>query len=454
MKKHSTTPKEFRKPRPDFPLFPHKGKRLWAKKVRGETKYFGRCEEDPAGKEALQKWLNEKEDLLAGRDPRSKNGGIEVFELCNAFLNAKLDALKAGEITAVTFQDYRGTTDRIVEAFGKRRIVGDLNVSDFAALRRSMTKTLGPVALGNAVQRVRGVFKFAFDNRMIPAPMAFGSEFKPPSKKVKRKHRNERAPRLFDADELKALIGGAGLTMKAMILLGVNAALGNSDIAHLPIKALDLAGGWLNFPRPKTGIQRRVPLWPETVEALRKVLSNRPHVKDPADAGIVFITKYGHRWDKLGRFTGEIVPSGQKPAGGEKKGKKKKTAKTIASNKALSKEFKKVAAAAGIDRTFYDLRHTFRTVAGGAKDVEASRAIMGHVNEHVESDYIEMIDDGRLKAVTDHVRAWLYASGEKENDRPAVKKTTKAKKHRTNKPAPSKRQASVEAEPSRFRIVG
>lgn len=403
MKSHSTTPKEFRKPRPDFPLFPHKGKGLWAKKVRGETRYFGRCDEDPKGKRALRKWLDEKEDLLAGRDPRSKSGGIEVGELCNAFLNAKLDALKSGEIAAVTFQDYRGTTDRIVEAFGSRRIVGDLAVSDFAALRRSMSRTLGPVALGNAVQRVRGVFKFAFDNRMIPAPMAFGSEFKPPSKKVRRKQRNERAPRLFDAKQLKALIDGAGLTLKAMILLGVNAALGNSDVAHLPIKSLDLDGGWLNFPRPKTGIKRRVPLWPETVEALRNVLAKRPRAKDPADADIVFITKYGHRWDKLGRFTGEIVAAEQEPAEGERK-----KSKTIAGNKAISKEFKKVAAAAGIARTFYDLRHTFRTIAGGAKDVEAIRAIMGHVNEHVESDYIELIDDARLNAVTDHVRSWLY----------------------------------------------
>lgn len=401
MKEYSTTAKQFRKPRADFPLFPHR-RGHWAKKVRGEMRYFGRCVEDPEGKKALQKWLDEKEDLLAGRNPRSKTGGIEVFELCNAFLNAKLDALKAHEITALTFEDYRGTTDRIVEAFGKRRIVGDLSVSDFAALRRSMAKTLGPVALGNAVGRVRGVFKFGFDNRLIPAPMAFGSEFKSPSKKVKRKQRNERPARLFDATQLKALIDGAGLTMKAMILLGVNAALGNSDVAHLPIKALDLDGGWLNFPRPKTGIQRRVPLWPETVEAIRMVLAKRPTPKSPEDAEIVFITKYGHRWDKLGRFTGEIVAA-EKPVKGEKK-----KAKSIGSNKALSKEFKKAVTAAGIDRTFYDLRHTFRTVAGGARDVEATRAIMGHAHDHVEDDYIETVEDDRLQTVVTHVRAWLY----------------------------------------------
>ena len=70
-----------------------------------------------------------------------------------------------------------------------------------------------------------------------------------------------------------------------MILLGLNCGFGNSDCATLPRSALDLDGGWVNYHRPKTGIARRVPLWPETVEALHEALAKRPEPKNPADAG-------------------------------------------------------------------------------------------------------------------------------------------------------------------------
>ena len=71
----SMVPNPFRKPREDFPLYPHRNGR-WAKRVRGDIKYFGKCADDPKGEAALQLWLDQKEGLLAGRTPRAKGDGL------------------------------------------------------------------------------------------------------------------------------------------------------------------------------------------------------------------------------------------------------------------------------------------------------------------------------------------------------------------------------------------
>jgi hypothetical protein len=54
-----------------------------------------------------------------------------------------------------------------------------------------------------------------------------------------------------------------------------------------------------SYPRPKTCVERRCWLWPETVAALREAIVARPKPKHEADAELVFVTKYGGRW-----FTG------------------------------------------------------------------------------------------------------------------------------------------------------
>jgi integrase len=63
---------------------------------------------------------------------------------------------------------------------------------------------------------------------------------------------------------------------------------------------------------------------------------------------------------------------------------------------------------------FYTLRHTFRTNADEAKDQPAADYLMGHEVPPMSSVYRERISDERLKAVTDHVRAWLFPPAQGE----------------------------------------
>ena len=87
----------------------------------------------------------------------------------------------------------------------------------------------------------------------------------------------------------------------------------------------------------------------------------------------------------------------------------------------MIREFGKLMKAVGVSRPgvgFYSLRHTFRTVADAARDLNAVRLVMGHTDDSIDSHYTHGIGDDRLAAVAAHVRAWLYPS--KPTEQPAT----------------------------------
>jgi integrase len=379
------------KPRPDFPLFYHQTGG-WAKKVRGKIHYFGKD-----WQKAEARWLADRDYLLAGRTPPLHRDGLTVRDLCNKFLSSKKLLMDSGELSPRTWGDYYMTCEGMVEAFGKTRLVSDLAGADFEKLRAAFAKTLGPVALGNEIQRVRTVLKFAYDEELIEKPVRFGSSFKKPSRKSMRKARHAAGSRMIEAADLRQLIDAAGVPLKAMILLGINCGFGQTDVSALPVAAIDLDREWLNFPRPKTHIPRRCPLWHETVEALRAAIEARPDPKDEADDGLAFITKYGKRWVRVNPKRDE---NGTDKAG--------------VGIDSVRLEFGKLLAALGMKRKglgFYALRHTFRTVADESKDQPAVDSLMGHIREDMASAYRERISDDRLGAVADVVRKWLWPVG-------------------------------------------
>lgn len=258
-----------------------------------------------------------------------------------------------------------------------------LAADDFESLRADMAKGVGPVRLAGQIQQTRMVFKYAWDSGLLDKPARFGQAFRRPRADVMRRHRNGSGKtRMFEPVELRRLLDAADPQLKAMILLGVNCGFGNADCGRLPLKALDLERGWIDFARPKTGIARRCPLWPETVAALRAWLAQRPKAKDPADADLVFLT--------LKRRAAWAKPSSANP---------------------VSAEFRKLLDRVGLRRpgaSFYVLRHVFQTVGDGARDPVAVSAIMGHADNTMAGVYRERVDDDRLRAVVGHVRTWLF----------------------------------------------
>ncbi|MEO2045847.1 MAG: hypothetical protein ABGX16_04670 [Pirellulales bacterium] len=213
--------------------------------------------------------------------------------MVNQFLTAKEIQRDAGDITPRTFADYLATSKLIVDSFGKDRLVIDLAADDFEQLRKSLSKTRNPTTLGNEIQRIRVAFKYAYDAGLIEHPIRFGPTFKRPAKRILRALRQKKGPMMFESKELRQIIDAADQPLKAMILLGVNCGFGNNDCGTLRLSVLDLKSGWVDYPRPKTAIQRRCPLWPETIKAIQVSHDTRPKAKLPEHEHLVFITKYG-----------------------------------------------------------------------------------------------------------------------------------------------------------------
>jgi integrase len=340
--------------------------------------------DDPKGQAALDKWLDQKDALLAGRTPRVINAdGFTIANLCNYFLTFKQNMLDSGELMKRSFDLYHSTCSRLVKSFGKQRPVDDLTTDDFQHYRTWGTKQWGPVFLGNEIQRIRTVFKYGYDAGLIDKPVRFGPGFKKPSAKTIRQSRLNRGLRMFEREELLAILQEAVGNSQAMVLLGINCGLGNTDLALMPIKALDLKTGWLNYPRQKTAIQRRIPLWPETLNTLKTVLAARPKPNNTDDKELVFIGRRGESY--IGKHRGYRV----------------------------HQEFKRLLEKAKLTRpglSFYALRHTFQTIAEGSRDLTAVQAIMGHApaSSDMAAIYRERVDDARLQAVVDHVHKWLF----------------------------------------------
>jgi integrase len=368
------------KPNPNYPLTPHHGAKQWCKKINGKIHYFGPLADADA---ALDKYLREKDDLYAGRTPTSV-GGLRLDDLLNRFRSSKKHLAETGEITERHFKELEAAGTLVVKAFSKSRIVETLKPDDFERLRKQITKGHSPHTLANIIQKVRSIFKYASDTDLIDRPVKFGPMFKKPTKLTMRRHRAAKGERMFTPIQIQKILAEAQVPLKAMILLGLNAGFANHDCGTLKRSVIDFDTGWVSYPRPKTGMSRRFPLWPETKKAIKVALASRPQPEDSGDDDLVFITKYGKPW-----FKGKAACP-------------------------ISAEFRKLIVKLKIHKqglSFSTLRHVFETIGGKARDQIAVDRMMGHVSEHISAEYRERIEDEdtRLMRVAKVVRKWALS---------------------------------------------
>ncbi len=363
----------------EFPLTAH-ANRQWCKKIRGKVHFFGVWADPDA---ALQKYLDERDDLQAGRIPRRLSATtLTVGDMVNLWLKRCDDLRVAGERKSVTLNEDIRIGRQIVEHFGRNTDPEQLRPTDFAAFRLAVATKYSPTRLSKRVIVCRRIFKWAFESEHLERMPRFGPDFSVASNKARRIERATKGKKLLSVEDVRALLPVADHKWRALLLLAINGGLGNSDVSRLE---LDQVGGeWLDCPRGKTGIGRKIPLWPETQTAIARHMEERRNPK-PGVESLAFLSDHG----------GSMLAVSAKGARGD----------------LIGSGFKRLAIAAGIHKSgmgFYWLRHTFQTVADGTKDPVAVSAIMGHVDGSMAGQYREGIEDARLRAVTDHVHLWLF----------------------------------------------
>ncbi len=371
------------KPYRTFPLTAHP-EGQWCKKIKGKIYYFGSWKDPDA---ALEEYRRQADYLQAGKEVPLQPGGCSVMEAANMFLESKHQRMLLGELSPRSHRNYQDALQSFCDAVGKHRQLKELGPIDFQQFLRKRLTGVSPHSLTRGVTAVRMMLKWLQDSGIIDQPIRTGPDFRRSSNTALRRHRQIQQQtyglKMFTAAELQVLLRAAEQPLKAMILLGINGGLGNTDISDMPLSVMQ--NGWLDYPRPKTAIERRIPLWPETRQALSEVAAVRKEPTNDADKGLVFITQRGQRFTRLSANNKNID--------------------------GIALAFRRLLKKTDLKRpglSFYALRHTFETVAGAAKDQVATSAIMGHADSTMAGLYRERIEDERLRDVTEYVRRWLF----------------------------------------------
>jgi hypothetical protein len=311
------------KPYPDFPLFAHADGR-WKKKIGGLHVTFGPVAwPDPVAyeqswKAAREAWEKHKDAKRTGDALAADPGALPIGTIVDAYLTRRHTDTEAGELKPRTFAAMRTVLSEYRLALG-----------DTTTLR-SLEEDPRPIHAFIATLDVRyGFHAFNRLNRYLRSMWIWGAKpeigllerpfkwaslhTKKPIRQFRKQRRLERADgvfKTFEVDEVAALLKFASPFMRGVVSLGYFAGYGNTDISEFPKtvmkvyekdEAISLHGrsdvipaGWalLDFPRPKTEIDRAALVPPCVVAAIRAVeLLKRPVTKETRS--LVFRTEGG-----------------------------------------------------------------------------------------------------------------------------------------------------------------
>jgi len=355
-----------RKTRSDkFPLTLHPTGQ-YCKKIKGKLYYFGSDKE-----QALARYLEDAAYLHLGKGTRSTSAGdsVSLKGLCNLYLDRQESRTAIGEVKPRHVYDQTLILRSFAKFVGPNRLVSAVSTIDLQNYRTKLIRAARtPHTINNHISTIKAMYNWALENEIVNNV---------PNLKAVRKIANAKNDKpTFTMQQIQELLQNASTQMKAMIWLGLNCGFGCTDCSQLKWKNLDLKNGRVDFPRGKTGIDRNLPLWDETVRALNET---------PKKGELVFYTRRGNPWVR----TIQSVDTD----GADKHVK----------DDAISKEFSKVIRKAGIPKQkgvgFYTLRRTAATLTARSRDPFAVQKLLGHADLKMATTYVQDVSEQTDRAI-------------------------------------------------------
>ena len=179
-----------------------------------------------------------------------------------------------GELTAYTLRNTRQAVRGFLTALGSKPL-DQIAEAELQAHRTWLSRGhYRPHTIHNHQAGVRAMLRYAYNMRFLSELPRLAFAYDPPIRSVLRKDRatqiKKHGPLLFTADEVRRMIEASTRPayLRSCILLGINGGFGQQDCGMLEDEHVDLDSRVIVFPRPKTGVERVVPLWPETIASM------------------------------------------------------------------------------------------------------------------------------------------------------------------------------------------
>lgn len=355
----------------------------WYKSIDGRTRYV--CK--PCPLTDVLKVLDARVEAIKARHERRVQilpGVIQFNDLAEAYLTWLRQRLTTGypkKLSRRTYDDNVAVLDEFVETIGPTEFAEQLGPADFSRYAVKHLAGRAPSTIRRRMIYVDAFAAWAVKAGHLTRPWKFGPDWRKPSD-------SEITTSAADSDKAysPAQLRDAFRRVRKLPLLraagylGLCCAFSPKDVAHLPESAVDLATGFVTFPRGKTGVARLCWLTPRARVVLRRYLMQRPDACGPTAKGLFFRTANG-----LPYYRDAADDSGSNRFDG------------------IGNRWSKL-----VGLPFSGLRSTFATRADAEADHRAIDTVMGHVSrQSIRSrHYAKRIDPQRIESLTRRVVAW------------------------------------------------
>jgi integrase len=284
---------------------------------------------------------------------------MTLKQLCDMYLKYQYSKLQANDLTANHYNEQVGSLKKLMVFLGQNIEINEISTLDLQNYKRKIQKSHVSVSRLNLhISIMKAIFHWARKNDIL--------EHIPNIDAVSRDKIVHNEKFTFDHDQITKLLSFADVKMRAMIWLGLNCGFGCTDCSELKWTDLDLINARVKLPRKKTGILRDLPLWPETIEAIKKF---------PKTGVLVFYTSRGNS------FVHTIVKT---DSNGNQKYSTQNTI-TMKFSRLIKKAELKVPNGTG----FYTLRRTAATIAARSGDPFSVQRLLGHADLQMATRYVQ-----------------------------------------------------------------